>query len=270
MSQSLSTSRASGRPSRSGVGNQLLGVWTAVVVAFLYAPIVVMVVYSFNDSRLNLRWQGFTWRWYGELMADRPLLEALENSLIVATVLSVVLGTAGAWLLHRYRYPGSALIRTLVAAPMAMPEVLMGVSLLVFFAALSWELGFATVIVAHTTFCFPFVLTTVQARLHGLDPSVEEAALDLGATPLRAFWSIILPGLRPAVFAGGLLAFTLSLDELIVTFFTAGPNSSTLPLKIFGLARVGLNPKVNALSALFVLVTAMFFLAADRLRRAGR
>lgn len=243
------------------------------MVAFLYAPLAVLVAYSFNDSRLNLRWQGFTWRWYGELLADRPLLEALENSLIIATAataLSVVLGTAGAWLLHRYRYAGSALIRTLVAAPMAMPEVLMGVSLLVFFAALRWELGFATVIVAHTTFCFPFVLTTVQARLQGLDPSLEEAALDLGATPLRAFWSVILPGLRPAVFAGALLAFTLSLDELIVTFFTAGPDSGTLPLKIFGLARVGLNPKVNALSALFVLVTVIFFVAADRLRRARR
>jgi spermidine/putrescine transport system permease protein len=151
-----------------------------------------------------------------------------------------------------------------------MPEVLMGVSLLVFFVALGWGLGFATVIISHTTFCFPFVLIAVQARLSGLDPSLEEAALDLGATPFRAFWSVILPNLRPAVVAGALLAFTLSLDELIVTYFTAGPDSATLPLKIFGLARVGLSPKVNALSAAFVLITLCLIFAADRVRRFGR
>jgi len=253
--------------------NRLLGGWTALVVAFLYAPIAVMVVYSFNDSRLNLRWQGFTWRWYGELLADRPLIQALENSLIVAlvaTALSVILGTAGAWLLHRYRYAGSAVIRTLVATPIAMPEVLMGVSLLVFFVALGWKLGYGTLIASHTTFCFPFVLVAVQARLAGLDPALEEAALDLGATPLRAFWSVILPSLRPAVVAGGLLAFALSMDELIVSFFTSGPNSTTLPLKIFGLARVGLNPKVNALSTVFVAVTVVLIIAADRIRRSAR
>jgi len=252
---------------------RILGVWTGLVLIFLYAPIGVMMAYSFNASRLNLRWMGFTVRWYRELWADRPLLTALENSLLVAvaaTVISVLLGTGGAWLLHRYRFPGAGTIRTLVAIPIAMPEVLMGVSLLVFFVATGWKLGFATVIVAHITFCFPFVLVAVQARLAGLDPALEEAALDLGATPGAAFWRVILPYLRPAVVAGALLAFTLSLDELIVTFFTAGPNSGTLPLKIFGLARVGLNPKVNALSTGFVVVTVTFILAADRLRRLAR
>jgi spermidine/putrescine transport system permease protein len=253
--------------------NRFALAWTGLIVAFLYAPIAVMVVYSFNASRLNLQWAGFTLRWYGELMTDRPLLAALENSLLVAvaaTLASVVLGTAGAWLLHRYRYAGAAAIATVVAAPIAMPEVLMGVSLLVFFVSLGWKLGFGTLIVSHTTFCFPFVLLAVQSRLHGLDPALEEAALDLGATPARAFWSVILPSLRPAVVAGGLLAFALSMDELIVSFFTAGPNSTTIPLKIFGLARVGLNPKVNALSALFVVVTVALVFAADRLRRLAR
>jgi len=247
-----------------------LGAWTGGVLLFLYAPIGVMIAYSFNDSRLNLQWMGFTARWYRELLADQPLLGALENSLIVAsaaTAVSVALGTGGAWLLHRYKFPGAAAIRTLVAIPIAMPEVLMGVSLLVFFVATGWKLGFATVIVAHVTFCFPFVMVAVQARLAGLDPALEEAALDLGANPAQAFWRVILPNLRPAVVAGALLAFTLSLDELIVTFFTAGPNSGTLPLKIFGLARIGLNPKVNALSTCFVAVTVAFILVADRLRR---
>ncbi len=251
----------------------MLGAWTGLVLLFLYAPIGVMIAYSFNDSRLNLKWMGFTGRWYGELLSDRPLLGALENSLIVAaasTVLSVGLGTGSAWLLHRYRFPGASAMRTLVAIPIAMPEVLMGVSLLVFFVSTGWKLGFASVIVAHVTFCFPFVMVAVQARLAGLDPALEEAALDLGASPAQAFWRVILPNLRPAVVAGALLAFTLSLDELIVTFFTAGPNSGTLPLKIFGLARVGLDPKVNALSTGFVMVTVTFILAADRLRRLAR
>ena len=171
-------------------------------------------------------------------------------------------------MLHRYRFNGSRFIHTLIAAPMAMPEVLMGVSLLIFFTLVGLRLGFITVILAHITFCFPFVLVAVQARLRGLDPALEEAALDLGATPIQAFCRVILPNLQPAVVAGSLLAFTLSLDELIVTFFTAGPGSATLPLKIFGLARVGLNPKVNALSAILVLATALAVAAAEYLRGA--
>jgi spermidine/putrescine transport system permease protein len=148
-----------------------------------------------------------------------------------------------------------------------MPEIVMGVSLLVWFAALSVPLGFATVIVAHVTFCFPFVLLAVQARLAGLDPALEEAALDLGATPLRAFWLVIVPTLRPAIVAGGLLAFTLSMDEVIVTYFTASPASATLPLRIFGMAKVGLNPMLNALSALFIAGTIAIVLFSERLRK---
>lgn len=251
----------------------LLKAWTILVLLFLYAPIAVMVLYSFNDSRLNLRWKGFTLHWYEELWADGPLMRALGNSLIVAfstMIVAVILGTVGAWLLHRYRFRGAAWMHALIAVPIAMPEILMGVSLLVFFAFLNFGLGFRTVIIAHVTFCFPFVLVSVQSRLSGLDPALEEAALDLGATPLRAFLLVIVPALKPAIVAGALLAFTLSLDELIVTFFTAGPNSPTLPLRIFGLARVGLNPKVNALSAVLVFVTAVSVFAANYLRRSTR
>lgn len=250
-----------------------LGGWTTAVLVFLYVPILVLMVFSFNASRLNLSWEGFTFGWYSQLADNAPLLRATQNSLVVAsvtTLLSVILGTLGAWLLHRYRFGWARSLQTLLALPMVMPEILMGVSLLVFFSWLEVSLGFATVIVAHVTFCCPFVLVAVQARLHGLDPSLEEAALDLGATPLRAFWWVILPCLRPAIMAGALMAFTLSMDELIVTFFTTSAASATLPIRVFGMAKVGLNPMLNALSAIFVLATASIVLFSEYVKRLGR
>jgi spermidine/putrescine transport system permease protein len=153
---------------------------------------------------------------------------------------------------------------------MVMPEILMGVSLLIFFAALSIPLGFTTVIIGHVTFCFPFVLVAVQARLRGLDPAMEEAALDLGATPAKAFWLVIVPWLRPAILAGALMAFTLSWDELIVTFFTTSAASATLPIRVFGMAKVGLNPMLNALSAIVVLVIACVVIFSAYVRKLNR
>lgn len=250
-----------------------LGGWTALVFAFLYLPIGVLVAYSFNTSRLNILWEGFTLKWYEQVWTHAPLMRALKNSLIVAgatTAISVVLGTSGAWVLHRHRFGGANLVRTLVGVPLMMPEIVMGVSLLVMFATLAVPLGFTTLIVAHVTFCFPFVLLAVQARLAGLDPALEEAALDLGATPLRAFWLVIVPALRPAIAAGALMAFTLSMDEVIVTYFTASPASATLPLRIFGMAKVGLNPMLNALSAMLILATIAVVLFAEYLRRLRR
>lgn len=237
---------------------------------FLYAPIAVLVVYAFNSSRLNIVWTGFTFRWFNELLAQTALIRAAKNSLVIAsltTVISVVLGTVGAWLLHRYRFRGARSIQTLLTVPMVIPEILMGISLLVLFAAAGVALGFSTVIIGHVTFCFPFVLVAVQARLQGLDPCLEEAALDLGATPLRAFWLVIVPSLRPAIAAGALMAFTLSLDELIVTFFTTSAASATLPIRVYGLAKVGLNPMLNALSAIFIIATVAFVIFTHYLRK---
>ncbi len=250
-----------------------LNTWTALVFAFLYLPILVLVAYSFNTSRLNILWEGFTLRWYAELWSHAPLMQAAKNSLIIATittVFAVLLGTAGAWLLHRYRFRGARAIQTLVGVPVMMPEIIMGVSLLVLFATVAMPLGFTTVVIAHVTFCFPFVLLAVQARLAGLDPALEEAALDLGATPLQAFWLVIVPTLRPAIVAGALMAFTLSLDEVIVTYFTASPGSATLPLRIFGMAKVGLNPMLNALSAIFIVATVAIVLFSERLKKLSR
>ncbi len=251
----------------------LLNAWTALVFIFLYLPIAVLVVYSFNASRLNLVWQGFTLQWYERVWENTPLLRSAQNSLVIAlisTVVSVMLGTATAWLLHRYRFRGAQAIQTLAAVPMVMPEILMGISLLAFFATLAVPLGFVTVIIGHVTFCFPFVLVAVQARLRGLDPALEEAALDLGATPVKAFWLVIVPWLRPAIVAGALMAFTLSWDELIVTFFTTSAASATLPIRIFGLAKVGLNPMLNALSAMIVLLTTALVVFSAYVRKIGQ
>ena len=250
-----------------------LGTWTALVFAFLYLPIGVLIFYSFNTSRLNIRWEGFTFHWYERLASNEQILRALQNSLIIATVTtlaSVVLGTAGAWILYRYRFRFTGAIQTLVCLPMVMPEIVMGISLLVLFTVLTLPLGFTTVIIAHITFCFPFVLVAVQARLQGIDPALEEAALDLGATPFQAFWLVIVPALKPAILSGALMAFTLSLDELIVTFFTANAATRTLPLQVFGLAKTGLNPMLNALSAVFIVSTIAFVLFSEHLRRLAR
>ena len=260
-------------PSGLKLLNWFLRGWTALVFVFLYVPIVVLVVFSFNSSRLNIVWQSFTLDWYEKLFANGPLIKAAKNSLIIATgstVLSVILGTVGAWLLHRYRYRFSQAIQTLIAIPMVMPEILMGISLLIFFVTIGLQLGYVSVIIGHVTFCFPFVLVAVQARLQGLDPSLEEAALDLGATPLKAFWLVIVPCLKPAIIAGALMAFTLSMDELIVTVFVKSAASATLPVKVFDLAREGLNPMLNALSAVFIVATVAFVLFSEYLKKLSR
>jgi spermidine/putrescine transport system permease protein len=246
------------------------GSWTAAVFAFLYMPIVLLLVYSFNDSKVNLYWAGFTTKWYGLLFQNEVLLRAFQNSLIVAaatTMLSVFLGTTAAWLLYRYKFPAQRMLGLLIFIPMVMPEVLMGVSLLVLFVNLGMPLGYTTMIIAHTTFCFPFVLVGVQARLQGIDPALEEAALDLGATPIKAFWLVIVPYLMPAIIAGALMAFTLSFDEYIVSIFVSGSDSQTLPLKVYGMVRVGLNPQLNALSALFIAATAVLVICSQLFTR---
>lgn len=247
-----------------------LGGWTAIVLLFLYLPIALVVVYSFNTSRLNVIWEGFTVRWYGQIWRNQPLIDALRNSLIIAaatTVISAVLGTGAAWLLHRYPFPRQKIIYGLVFFPMIVPEIIMGVSLLLLFGLLHVELGFVTVVIAHVTFCFPFLMIAVQARLQGLDPSLEEAAMDLGATPPQAFVRVILPYLLPSIVAGSLMVFTLSLDEFVVTYFTYSAASVTLPVKIYGMIKPGLDPSINALSTLLIVATLVLALAGDYARR---
>jgi spermidine/putrescine transport system permease protein len=249
---------------------RLFTAWTGFVLLFFYLPIAILILYSFNESRLNIVWTGFTLDWYGKLLEDRVLVRALQNSLIVAsatTVASVLLGTAGAFLLHRYRYRGSGMLETLIFLPMIVPEVILGVSLLILFVTIGLQLGYATIVISHVTFCAPFVMAAVQARLAGLDPSLEEAALDLGATPPQAFTKVMVPYLMPAIVSGALMSFTLSLDELIVTYFTASARTRTLPLEIFGRVKKGLDPSLNAISTVFVLFTVFAVFATEALRR---
>jgi spermidine/putrescine transport system permease protein len=253
--------------------NWLLGLWTALVMVFFYVPIAILIGFSFNTSRLNILWEGFTLDWYAAIWRDSVLVGTLENSLIVAavtTVLAVILGTGGAWLLYRYRFPGLRLWQTLIFIPMIIPEVIMGVSLLILYVVINLELGYSTIIISHVTFCFPFVMVAVQARLSGLDPALEEAAMDLGATPARAFRSVLVPYLMPAIISGALMSFTLSLDELIVTYFTASAGTRTLPLEIFGRVKKGLDPTLNAISTVFILSTVVLVVATEMLKRRNR
>ena len=249
---------------------RLLATWTGFVFLFFYLPIGILILFSFNQSKLNIVWTGFTLDWYASLWQDTVLVRALKNSLIVAsatTLCSVLLGTAGGWLLYRYRYRGSNLLETLVFLPMIVPEVILGVSLLILFVTIGLELGYTTIVISHVTFCFPFVMAAIQARLSGLDPSLEEAALDLGATPFQAFTKVMVPYLMPAIVSGALMSFTLSLDELIVTYFTASAGTRTLPLEIFGRVKKGLDPSLNAISTVLIAVTVLAVFLTEALRR---
>ncbi|QEE40097.1 MULTISPECIES: ABC transporter permease subunit [unclassified Methylobacterium] len=234
---------------------------------FLYAPILVLIAYSFNASNLVTVWGGFSMRWYGALLADAPLMAAAWVSLRVAlltSVIATILGTLAALALERHgRFRGRALFTGLIFGPMVMPEVMIGLSLLLMFIGIGVDRGIATIVIAHATFCTGFVAVVVAARLRGLDRGLEEAAADLGASPSRVFLTITLPLLAPAVLAGALLAFTLSLDDLVIASFVSGPGSTTLPMRLYGQVRLGVNPEINAASTLLVVLVSTFVLLAS-------
>jgi spermidine/putrescine transport system permease protein len=225
---------------------------------FLYAPIAVLIVFSFNASRLSAVWTGWTIDWYRVLASDTALMAALWNSLIVAassTAAAVGLGVGAAVGLERARFQGQDAVELGLLLPLVIPEVMMGVSLLVFFVLIKLPLGLLSVMIGHTVFNLPLVAAMVRARLRRLDPGLEDAARDLGATPWQAFARVTLPLLRPAIIGAALMAFTVSLDDFIVTFFTAGPGATTLPLKVYSMIKSGVSPEINALSAILVLVS---------------
>jgi len=245
--------------------NWLLSGSAYAVYAFLYLPLVIVVAYSFNDSKLNAEWVGFTWSWYDKLFHNQEMLTAAWHSLLIATVsaaVATVLGTLAGMAMHRYR---PKLLPGLVLAPIAMPDILMGVSLLMFFILLNMTLGLMSIMLAHITFCIGFVALSVQARMTGLDQSLTEAARDLGATPWRCFRLITLPLLAPGILAGALMAFTLSIDDFVITFFVAGVGSSTLPLQIYSMVKIAVTPEVNAISTLLMLLTLVLITVVSRL-----
>jgi spermidine/putrescine transport system permease protein len=242
------------------------GLWLAAGTgyAFLYLPLVIVIAYSFNDSRLNAEWVGFTLNWYRTLFADDDMILAAGNSLIIAAVaslVSTVLGTAAGVAMHRYP---SRLLSFLVLAPIAIPEILMGVSLLIFFVLLNFTLGLVSVALAHIAFCIGFVAIVVRARLAGMDESLTEAARDCGATPWNAFRYVTLPLIMPGVIAGALMAFTLSIDDFVITFFTAGAGTVTLPLQIYSMIKIAVTPEVNAVSSLLMLLTLALIIIASK------
>ncbi len=229
--------------------------------AFLYLPMVLLVVYSFNSSRLVTVWAGFSTKWYGELLRNEEFLDAAWVTLRVAffsSTLATVLGTMAAYVLIRAgRFPGRTLFSGMIYAPLVMPEVITGLSLLLLFIGIGLDRGVLTVVLAHTTFAMCYVSVVVSSRLASFDMSLEEAALDLGASPFDSFRLVTLPIIAPAVISGWLLAFTLSLDDLVIASFTTGPGATTLPIKVFSAVRLGVSPEINALSTIMIgIVTA--------------
>ena len=245
--------------------------WSAslAVYAFLYIPLAVVVIFSFNDSTLNAQWVGFTAHWYTRLFNDDEMLRAAANSLLIALLsscIATVLGAMAGIGMQRYRVPYlSRVMPFLVLTPVAMPEILLGVSLLLFFRqVLDLTLGFFSILVAHITFSIGFVAVIVQARLAGMDESIFEAARDLGATPWATFRRVTLPLILPALVAGFLMSFTLSIDDFVITFFVAGVGVTTLPLQIYSMIKVAVTPEVNAVSTLLMALTLTLILLASR------
>ena len=245
--------------------------WSTWVVltlgfAFLYVPIIILMVYSFNESKLATVWKGFSFKWYGELLRDRQMLGAAWISLKIAfltATAAVVLGTMAALAMTRMtRFPGKTLFGALITAPLVMPEVIIGLSMLLMFVSIGQWVGLApkgitAIWIAHVTFTLAFVTVVVSSRLAELDKSLEEAAMDLGANRIKVFFLITLPIIAPALVSGWLLAFTLSLDDVVISSFVAGPSSTTLPMKVFSSVRLGLNPKINALATIMIVIVSI-------------
>lgn len=247
-----------------------------LVFLLLYAPIFSLIAFSFNDSKRNIVWRGFTWKYYGVAWRNESLVEAMTNSLVIAltcTILATILGTMVALLLWRFRFSFKPLYEGLIALPIVIPEICVGVAMLVFFARidwptdLPWPLNLSAITIAHVAFAFPFVAVVVRSRLAGFNPELEEASIDLGATQWQTFRHVLLPYMLPGIVAGALLAFTLSLDDFVITFFTSGPDTVTFPVKVYSLVRRGVSPDVNAASSVLILITVVTTFLAMRLQK---
>lgn len=241
--------------------------------AFLYIPMIILVIFSFNESKLVAVWGGFSTKWYGELMQNEAFLDAAWVTLkvgVISSTIATVLGTMAAFVLVRAgRFRGRTLFSGMIYAPLVMPEVITGLSLLLLFIAVGMDRGVSTIVLAHATFSMCYVSVVVSSRMATFDESLEEAALDLGCTPWDAFKSVTLPIIAPAVASGWLLAFTLSLDDLVIASFTAGPSATTLPIKIYSSVRLGVSPEINALSTIIIgLVTIGVLVASITSKRA--
>jgi spermidine/putrescine transport system permease protein len=252
--------------------------WVALTMFFLYAPLILLMAFSFNDSKANIVWRGFTLKYYDKLLGDEALIEAMGNSLTIAffaTIVSLVLGALAAIMLWRFKFPFKGAVEGTMTLPIIVPEICMGVAMLIFFAKvewptdLAWPMNLSAITIAHITFCFPFVAMVVRARLASFNREEEEAAKDLGASELQAFRDVLLPHMKPSLVAGALLAFTLSLDDFVITFFTSGPNTVTFPVKVYSMVRFSVTPEVNAASTVLIVLTIILTAIALKVQGAN-
>lgn len=249
--------------------------WLILIFGFLFLPIVVLVIFSFNTSKLNIIFEGFTFHWYKDLFENKALLEALWNTLLVAgisTVVSTIIGTLSAYALKCFHFPFKNLINELLYIPVVMPDIVLGISLLCMYTLIKLELGLFSLILAHISFSIPYVIISVKTVLENMDPNLEKAASDLGASKLKTLLYITIPSLLPGILSGAQLAFTLSLDDVVISYFTAGPDSSTLPLHIYSIIKTGVTPDVNAMITLmllviFVILTISTYMSLRRLKK---
>lgn len=240
------------------------------VYAFLHLPILVLVAFSFNASKFSVEWTGFSLEWYRRLLERDDILRALRTSLVVgvlATVIATLFGTLLALGLARHRFRGRRALEALLYVPIVTPEIVAGISLLILYVLIGLPLGLATITIAHVAFCVSFVVVVVLARLEGMDESLEEAALILGADEITTFWRVTVPQLWPGILSAALLAFTMSFDDFVITSLVAGPGSSTLPLVVYSMVRRNIEPSINAISTLILLITTLLIYVADRYSR---
>lgn len=237
--------------------------YLGLIFVLMYLPIAVVIVFSFNESKFPVRFTGFSLKWYQELFSDSAMIEALGNSLflgVVSCFVSAVIGTLGAVGLSRIHWKTKGILEYISILPLMIPEIILGMVLMAFFYMMNLPFGMLTLLIGHTVFCVPYILMEVKARLAGMDPSLEEAARDLGAGPFRAFWDVILPLIMPAVMSGSLLAFAMSMDDVVISIFINGPRLSTLPIKVYTQIKTGVTPEANALCTIMLAVTLLILL----------
>ena len=245
-------------------------VYLTLILAAMFVPIILVIIYSFNDSRINSVWGGFSLRWYEELFRDRSIFTALLNSLILALIsglIAAVIGTLGAVGMHRSKNRANTVIEYISTLPIMIPEIILGIVFLLFFALLKLRFGMLTLIIAHTSFCIPYIFILVKSRLVGMDKSIEEAARDLGAGNIRVFFDITLPLITPSVLSGMVLSFAMSFDDVVISTFVTGVNTNTLPLKIYTQLKTGVTPKINALCTLIFGVTILLCVVSMKLQK---
>lgn len=252
---------------------KLPGIYIALVIGMTYIPILLVIIYSFNESKISSVWDGFSLRWYEELFRDESMFEALRNSILLAvssSICAAVIGTLGAFGMTKVHSKANHVIEYISTLPIMIPEIVLGMVFMVFFALVGLPFGITTLIIAHTAFCIPYVFMQVKARLIGMDKSLAEAAMDLGAHPVRVFFDITLPLIAPAILSGMLLSFAMSFDDVIISIFVTGVNTNTLPIKIYTQLKTGVTPKINALCTLLFAATIFLCVLSALIGRAPK